>query len=707
MKKWMLKRAGTWFVLIVFLFTTVFSMTSFMLEAQAATGDDGGGGDVDTSIFKPNLQVALTGYNVVEAGKVDTIHIDITNTSKTADARNIVFLPPNYSKESSPFISSKMTPVTPIDRIAKGETVSATISVEVDKFAVEGIYSYTFNLQYDNSWNTAGKNDTYKVDIKVANSKRDADLKINISEGKSVSGVSGGTFELPLTIRNEGSFAAKEVKVSLPEELNKDFMISSGNGRYDFSAIYGNEAYEMTYIIKAASSLKSGSYPLKLKIEYLDEKDGKPKGTTQEVWIPVAGTEAGTSVLEVLEIKPSKTSVKPGESFDVTVKVKNSGDYATKQVKVSAEVGAGLMPVSQNLFIIPNLQKGETKTMVFKYQPQPDAARGSVPITIKVDSGEGEDKTSIAQAISVFIDSTSDGKPEAGKNVPKIIVKSYSSEPTLVKAGENFVLNMEFLNTHASKTVKNIKGNFIVQEGSDKTGNVFSPVDSSNTFFIDEIAPKGTTDWTLTLYTIPDAKSKTYTVTISFEYEDSEGNPYKGEELIGIPVYQPSRFEVSEFSLPPETFMGQPVFVGFEMYNMGKTDIYNVKLNVEGDFEAQPKSNYFGNFESGRTEYFEINLVPMMVGQANGKIVFQYENASGEKQELIKEISMNVMEMQMPPEGEIPVDGKPMPGTEEPQNKGFFGSVWFYVILGVVVVGVIVTVVLVVRKRKKDKESDF
>ena len=116
---------------------------------------------------------------------------------------------------------------------------------------------------------------------------------------------------------------------------------------------------------------------------------------------------------------------------------------------------------------------------------------------------------------------------------------------------------------------------------------------------------------------------------------------------------------------------------------------------------------YFGNFESGRVEYFELNLIPMMVGPANGRIIFQYENGSGEVQEVIKDISMNVMEMMMPPDEGFPVDGPGMPGMEEPTQGGFFKSIWFYIIIGVVVIGTVVTIILVARKRKKDKEFEF
>jgi hypothetical protein len=509
-----------------------------------------------------------------------------------------------------------------------------------------------------------------------------------------------------LEIVNRGNLMGKDVKVNLTGLSSDTFMLTSGSGRYDFSRINGNETKSMTYTLRASSSLKSGSYPLNFEINYIDEK-GTAVTEKVSLWIPVTGDGGELSVLEILEITPSSTIVTPNESLKVSVKLKNSGEYDASQIKVSADGTTALMPVSQNLYIIQSLKKGETRDITFNFQPQPGSARGSVPITIKAEPLDGGENSAISRAISVFVDSDSTGS-DAGKNIPKIIVSSYSSEPTLVKAGEKFTLNMQFLNTHSSKTVRNIKGNFVVTETSNETGSVFSPVESSNTFYIDSISPKDTCDWTLTLYTIPDAKSKTYTVTVSFEYEDDAGNPYKADELIGIPVYQPSRFETSEIVPPAQAFMGQPVFFGFEMYNMGKTDIYNVKLNVEGNFDAQPKSNYFGNFESGRREYFELNIIPIALGEAKGSITFQYETASGEKQELVKEFTMNVTEMTMPVEGAMPVDGKPMdPGMEKPQGGGFFKSVWFYVILGVVVVGAVVAIVLVVRRRKKKEELDF
>lgn len=700
MKKLMLKKTNTWFMLVIFLFTAILSTASLKFEVNAETNPP----VTDSNQYNPNIVASTKDDIQLVAGKTSNIVITLKNISTNASARNIL-LSPVYSKDS-PFVTVKPVTEMPIKYLGSfNATTELELAVEVDKFAANGIYPLNFVLSYSNATNESVASTTHTVYIKVANFQ--TNCKLILQPVGSISATAGGNFDLPLTVKNDGNYSANDVRINITGLSQETFTLVSGTGRFDYYKLLGNETRNLTYSLRASSSLKGGSYPVRFSLEYTDEK-GEVINEEQEIWIPIAGSGSAGTILEVTDIKSTKTTVKPGETFDVVVNVKNSGTFDSGQIKVSADGTATLLPVSQNLHIIQSLKKGESKNITFSFQPQPQATRGGVPITIRVEPVDGTDGIAISQAISVFVESDTTDGSEPGKNIPKIIIKSYSSDPTLVSAGENFNLKMEFLNTHTTRVVRNIKGSFSVTESSSETGNVFTPVGSSNTFYIDKINPQGTSDWDVTLYTIPDAKSKTYTISISFEYEDDLGTQHTATELIGIPVYQPSRFEVSEISLPGETFMGQPVYVGFEMYNLGKTDIYNVKLSIDGDFDAQPKSNYFGNFESGRVEYFELNLIPTMVGQANGRIVFQYENASGEVQEVVKEISMNVMEMYMPPEGDFPVDGFPMePGMEE-SGKGFFSSIWFYIILGVVVVaGVTVTIILVKRKRKKDKEFEF
>lgn len=661
---------------------------------------------VDPDLYKPTLTATVPDNTSVFAGTDTGIKLTIKNASASNMARNITF----SSTIDENFNQTKILTEMPIKELYANQSKEVTLSINPNKFIKDGIYPYKFKLNYMGAMSKEYTTD-YTVYIKVQNLNSATRLTVTTAPTDNVQAYAGKSFSVPVYLVNSGSFYAKDVSVTLSGLSQEAFTLASGATKLTFDKVDAKGNVKFNLSLTAAAGMKSGSYPLSFKVDYMTEK-GDPVSETQELWIPVSGSGDQVSQVEVLEIKPTKTTVTESDLFDVTVKVKNSGNVKLDQLKVSADGTAALLPVSQNLFIVSTLQPGETKTLTFKFQVSPDAARGSVPIIVKVDNLTGGN-TSISQAVSVFVDATDD-KTEAGKNVPKIIVQSYSADPALVKAGEQFKLKMTFMNTHAGKSIRNIKGSFIVNEGSDKTGNVFTPVNCSNTFYIDGINAKGTYDWDLTLYTIPDAKSKTYMVTISFEYEDEEGNPYKAEEIVGIPVYQPSRFETSEINLPPEAMMGQPIYLAFEMYNMGKTDIYNVRMSVEGDFDAQPKSSYFGNFESGRSEYCEINLMPMMTGTAKGKLVVTYESASGDIQTYEKEFSMNVMDMPMDPG--FPVDGGGKPGfpmepgmgegMEQPATGGFIGSVWFFVIIGAVVL-VVVIVIIIVKKRKKSKEFEF
>ena len=684
MKNWKLKKAGA-LLLAVYLMAAILMTAGLRIDAFAEEG-----------VSLPNIIATVSGTNELHGGETEELTIKIVNTNPLSYARDIMFIPVN----KYPFNFVEPVSEMPVKLLTADTPAEFKISAEIDKFVISGVYSLEFKLEYLDPWNNKQTNE-YQLQVKIINNKTNG--KIVIQPKNNTTANSGGQFELAIEAKNAGDLSVKDIKINL--DYNDKFMLASGNDRVNIDLLKGKEAKQITYTLKA-SSLPSGSYPLVFSIEYTDEK-GTVITDKQTIWIPVSGHDGVKTVLEVIEVTPSKTTITPSDILDVTVKIKNSGEFDSGQVKISADGTTALLPVSQNLHILQSIKKGETKVITFRFQARPDATRGGVPITIRVEPVDNTDGAVISQAISVFVDADTTGGTEPGKSVPKLIIQSYSSDPTLVNAGENFNLTMKFMNTHSVREIRNIKGSFSVTATANESGNVFTPVGSSNTFYIDKISPRDTADWNVTLYTIPDAKSKTYTVTISFEYEDDMGNSYTASEIIGIPVYQPSRFEVSGLSFPPETFMGQSMYSYIEMYNLGKTEIYNVKMRVEGDFDAQPKSSYFGNFESGRVEYTELVITPMMPGMSSGRVIFEYEDASGEIHEVVEEFTINVMEMDFPVD--FPIDepgGKP--GFEEQPQKSFFKSVWFYVIIGVVVAAIVVVIIVVVsRKRKKNKEFDF
>jgi hypothetical protein len=278
---------------------------------------------------------------------------------------------------------------------------------------------------------------------------------------------------------------------------------------------------------------------------------------------------------------------------------------------------------------------------------------------------------------------------EGSSSIPKIIIDQYSFNPHIVKAGENFDLNVSFLNTNRSKAVQNIKVFLTVDEETQKSGSVFTPVNSSNTFYIDYITPKSRVEKDIVMYTVPDAGPKTYTIRVNLEYEDLDGNQYNPVEFIGIPVVQQTKLETTDINLPPEAFVGEMIPISFELYNMGKVTLNNLMIRMEGNFQTEDANYFVGNFDAGNTEYYETMITPTEPGLLEGNIILSYEDSNGETVEITKNFSLNVMEApteEFPPEGPNP----------EMNRKGGIKKILSWVILIAVMAA---TVFIIVRKK--------
>ncbi|MBR6652685.1 MAG: hypothetical protein IKL30_05920, partial [Anaerotignum sp.] len=238
------------------------------------------------------------------------------------------------------------------------------------------------------------------------------------------------------------------------------------------------------------------------------------------------------------------------------------------------------------------------------------------------------------------------------------------SDPLIVMEGEEFDLNLTLLNTHKEKTVSNIKMFLTLAEetssSSEKSGNIFTPVNSSNTFYFDSIPPKGTVEKALRLYVVPETQPKTYTLTVNFEYEDGKGQEYTATELLGINVKQVTELQIDDFSVPEMVEQYQPVTVAFSYYNTGKVALSNLMIKVEGDVDCQNKSNYIGNMDSGESDYFETTFSPINIGEVPVSIVITYEDPSGETIEQRRDLLLNVMEPFIPEDMEGMEENPPM-----------------------------------------------
>ncbi|QUH25947.1 COG1361 S-layer family protein [Serpentinicella alkaliphila] len=466
-----------------------------------------------------------------------------------------------------------------------------------------------------------------------------------IEAGKNVS--------LPITIKNSSNHSAQNIVITPSfdgQVVPIEFTESTSNSISSISA-NGSREYKLDFFVNPTAEEKT--YQLKLSYKFTNSH-GNPFDSSETLFIKIVNRNTFPK-FSIQEINLSPSTTQAGETVTLGFTLQNIGSLGAKDVKITLnglKTNGLTILNSSNVKHITRILGGNQNYISYVLHASDKIESGLHDIDIHLEYRD-DSNTKHEETHKVFIP-VNNSKISGSKSIPKLIIDQYVSSPTMVKAGQNYNLNLSFFNTHSEKAVQNIKIYLTVDEKTETSGNVFTPVNSSNTFFIDYIEPKSVVDRNIQLYTVPDAKQKTYTILANFEYEDLEGNEYKASELIGIPVIQPTRLETSELSIPPfEAYVGQPFPVSLEFYNMGKVTLYNLMVKTEGNFSVENGNYFVGNFESGNNDYYEAYVTPTSPGQLEGSIVFTYDDPAGEKIEIRKDFSVNVLEMhfeEMPPD---------------------------------------------------------
>lgn len=658
---------------------------------------DEGGSSSGSSSSEPKLVIESTSIPTAAAGDTMKIPLTVTNESRYS-ARNVtVELSPEDSADN-PFEMNSLNLQQSITSLAGRKSEGLSFNMKVKPYAIEGTYPLNVKFKYYNSGNSYYTN-TESIYVKVTGNKNEPVLTVQDIKYSSNPVTAGAKMQVSFNICNMGDLDAKGVKVAI-QGLEKDkFTLSSGVDSYFFDIIKGNEKKNIVVSLLAADSMGSGNYSLGVKMEYSDQRK-KTYSDEASFFLGVQGSAKASNIsLDNITVMPQE--VKANENFLMSFDVNNHGKTEAKNVKLTVKGDEGIISKSPDVRIIEQLATGEKRKLeyILYANSETKSQNYNIMITLEYEDAENaNNKHMITQYAGVFVNGGN------SKITPKIIISNYNFEPKLVRAGEEFQLQMDFMNTSITKEVKNVKI-YLTGIDSDKEGNiVFTPVGSSNTFFVDSIKPKGTAAREITMYTIPDAQPKYYNITANIEYQDEDGTEYKAAELIGIPVIQQSKLDASELTLPPEVFIGQPSPISMQYYNKGKTKLSNLMIKVEGDFQIENGEAFIGNFESGSSDYFEAMITPNKPGQAAGKVVFSYEDPSGEEFTYEREFTINAVEM---PPMEIPGDMPPAElSLKDKLMNNTIKNKFFWIGVVVVGAGIFTARRLIRKKRRKDLDLD-
>jgi len=669
-----------------------FSQTLY-LSVKKEKEPSSGGSQTNTSEYKPIFRI-VGKVTAKQDGKNVSVEFPIKNTSNFT-AKDIQITMAADSAES-PFSAPTGHLSVSVDEIKPDAEKKIKLDLVVKPNAKSGTYPLKLDIGYSNLYGDLFSSSEV-IYVNIENNDKSPSLILKGIEMLPNKPAPGDRFSASIELENLGTLSAKDVKVTL-KGFSNDGIYSELSGVSYLKNINGGKTGKLSFNLIVSDKINVRSFPLEIAVDYKDEF-GNSYNESFTYYVPIEEKNAGKASLKIDNITSPSGVVAPDKDFKVGFDVANNGTKELSNVKVWVTTESGIICKSQSISMIDSLKAGEKKSFEFVFTALTDAATKNYPISINVEYDD-EEKQTVTQYVGVYVENPKEEKKEESTSTPRIIIDRYSISTGQAVAGKSFEIELSILNTHRNMTVKNMGISFLADEG------VFLPAgESGSTIFIDEIKAGARVVKKMTFATKFDAAPKSYLLNINFEYEDEQNKAYTLKESISIPVMQEQRLEISEIETAMDAFVGQPVPVTLNFYNMGKSTLNNLMIKCKGEgFDLRPGSEYFvGNFEPGRSDYYEAYIIPNKDGQIKGSVVFTFEDNTGEVKEIEKEFEifaqgdpgmMGGDPMVMDPD----MSGMPMDNAQ----GGFPGRI--ILILAVVLVPVIAGVVIlivVLRKRKK------
>lgn len=499
----------------------------------------------------------------------------------------------------------------------------------------------------------------------------------------------GETVNLSIPVENLTNTPAKNIRVT----------ISPGGDAFPFEMdkmSFTKYAYSLTgrsvfsYKVTIPANTKPGVYPINVNLTYeVDDSRGGSESAT--VYVKIVN-DYKQPELKLMGVDFEGDRIPTGKSVLIKLKIQNDGDLDLKDIELKLN-GFSTQGISLDNWpdtqFVKSMKGREIKLVEYRLYLDSKMESGTYPLDLNLKYKDEYDKE--------YTNDTKVYLPVDGKGgddlTPRIIIDNYYIPSDYVEAGQSFPLTISFFNTSETTGVKNVK----ISLNSD--GQVFTPVGSSNSFFVYEINPREFLERTIILRPRVDAENQNHIISADIEFQDEKGNKYSEKEIISIPVTQKIKLTISNIEKSPQVFAGSPTGLSVDFYNTGRTLIRNLIIRTEGNFEVQDGTFFVGNLEPGTDNYYDVTIIPHETGTLEGKIIFQYEDSIGNTYITEEPFTMEVMEQEMPPMMDPGFDMNP---DLQPDNM----TKWKIpaIIAGVLLLIGAATFIVIRRKKKKQEE---
>jgi hypothetical protein len=331
---------------------------------------------------------------------------------------------------------------------------------------------------------------------------------------------------------------------------------------------------------------------------------------------------------------------------------------------------------------------------------------GVYPVTIDVQA-QDTSGNAVQQTFTSYV-TIKDGKnPNATpatpkpQSQPKIIVSEYRINPSPVEAGSEFTATVTLQNTSEKKYVQNMTVTITCDSPN------FTLVNDSNVIYIDKIAKGETADIEIKYKTDLNTVAQTYNITLTMAYDNSDATTLGSSGTVPVTVVQPLRVKMTAPNIAAQLNAGDTMPLSFQIMNMGRSAVYNVRVELSAPGLIPSNTAFIGNMEAGTASTANMDVFigtkemsegyegEDKYGLTSGKIKLIYEDAAGKEYSEEIEISTTIN-----PPVIVPASTEP---EKEPEKASQW---WISILIGTVVIAGLVCWLIIRRKSYKVKSNE-
>lgn len=404
-----------------------------------------------------------------------------------------------------------------------------------------------------------------------------------------------------------------------------------------------------------------------------------------------------------------------GNTMYLVLPLRTNGSIYKNEIKVSLGLGASAsapfeIANYEKIFTLESVVPKDTEEPQDVFLVQFDVAlsekryNGVYPVTVNI-SGYDEENNSIDCIYTIYVTIT-DGQsteikqtaPEVATAEPVIYISGSRVEPEKAMAGEEFTLTVTLKNSLTTKFVRNM----LVKVD---TGNLhINLLEDSDIFQIDKIPAGGEAELTVHFGTDSSLPAGKYPLNFTFNYDSSKTLNLSSSGTTLVEIQQPANMELVMPRFADSVTVGETIPVTFQVMNMGRDPMYNVRCVVSGFGFAPSNTGYIGTMGAGTsaTTKIELYIIALNASKGNengsqyggtvGTVTLIYENENGEsfQQETTFETTVNRPIVQL----------QQTDNTEEEKQKA--ASQWWVsvLILGGVILAAVIGIILVKKRQK-------